>query len=479
MFCRCVDILYVRADRNGIKARHLARQKSAFNTSVDHGNLSILSGEISVDPDGCIAECGIRYKLPCRIRTHDHTPRLRKVSQCADPLRESISLRIDAAADEEEAQPQQITEAEAGKVTFSTDYPGVTIKPGGTSTFTLYITNTGSEETTVELSAADLPEGWEGSFKGSSNEVSMVHVGAYQKKEDSPSLSYSLTVPEDTKEDIYTISLNAKGGDVDESLALTVKVDAEEKKIGAGEFSTDYAQQEGDSGTKFSYTTTLTNNSGENMTYSLSAEGAPEGWTVTFTPSDTTTATSSVPVDAGASSTIKAAIVPAQNVTAGEYPITLVAACAGETLELPVTVKITGTYSLTATTPTGNLSTSAYAGETKDVALSIQNTGNIDLTAVSLKAQASTDWEITFDQDTINEIPAGGSAEVTAHITPAKDAILGDYVTIITASNDAVSSDCALRISVQNHTSWGIAAVAVIAVLVLGLVLIIRRFGRR
>ena len=388
-------------------------------------------------------------------------------------------MPMHAAADEEEAQPQQITEAEAGKVTFSTDYPGVTIKPGGTSTFTLYITNTGSEETTVELSAEDLPEGWEGSFQGSSNEVSMVHVGAYQKKEDSPSLSYSLTVPEDTKEDIYTISLNAKGGDVDESLALTVKVDAEEKKIGAGEFSTDYAQQEGDSGTQFSYTTTLTNNSGENMTYSLSAEGAPEGWTVTFTPSDTTTATSSVPVDAGASSTIKAAIVPAQNVTAGEYPITLVAACAGETLELPVTVKITGTYSLTATTPTGNLSTSAYAGETKDVALSIQNTGNIDLTAVSLKAQASTDWEITFDQDTINEIPAGGSAEVTAHITPAKDAILGDYVTIITASNDAVSSDCALRISVQNHTSWGIAAVAVIAVLVLGLVLIIRRFGRR
>ena len=388
-------------------------------------------------------------------------------------------MPMHAAADEEEAQPQQITEAEAGKVTFSTDYPGVTIKPGGTSTFTLYITNTGSEETTVELSAEDLPEGWEGSFKGSSNEVSMVHVGAYQKKEDSPSLSYSLTVPEDTKEDIYTISLNAKGGDVDESLALTVKVDAEENKIGAGEFSTDYAQQEGDSGTKFSYTTTLTNNSGENMTYSLSAEGAPEGWTVTFTPSDTTTATSSVPVDAGASSTIKAAIVPAQNVTAGEYPITLVAACAGETLELPVTVKITGTYSLTATTPTGNLSTSAYAGETKDVALSIQNTGNIDLTAVSLTAQASTDWEITFDQDTINEIPAGGSAEVTAHITPAKDAILGDYVTVITASNDAVSSDCALRISVQNHTSWGIAAVAVIAVLVLGLVLIIRRFGRR
>ena len=391
----------------------------------------------------------------------------------------AAAIPVQAAAGEEEVQPEMVTEAETGIVTFSTDYPGVTVKPGGTSTFTLYITNTGSEETTVELSAEDLPEGWEGRFKGSSNEISMVHVGAYQKKEDSPSLSYSLTVPEDTKEDTYTIHLSAKGGDIDETLALTVKVDAEEKKIGAGDFSTDYAQQEGVAGTKFSYTTTLTNNSSENMTYSLSAEGAPEGWTVTFTPSDASTATSSVPVDAGASSTIKAAVVPAQNVTAGEYPITLVAACAGETLELPVTVKITGTYGLTATTPTGNLSASAYAGETKDVALSIQNTGNIDLTAVSLSAQASTDWEITFDQDTINSIPAGGSAEVTAHITPAKDAILGDYVTVITASNDAVSSDCALRISVQNHTGWGIAAVAIIAVLVLGLALVIRRFGRR
>jgi len=388
-------------------------------------------------------------------------------------------IPMHAAAEENEARPQLIAEAEAGEVTFSTDYPGVTIKPGATSTFTLYMTNTGSEETTVELSAEDLPEGWEGSFKGSSNEVSMVHVGAYQTREDSPSLSYSLTVPEDTKEDIYTISLNAKGGDVDESLALTVKVDAEEKKIGAGEFSTDYAQQEGDSGTKFSYTTTLTNNSGENMTYSLSAEGAPEGWNVTFTPSGTTTTTSSVPVDAGASSTIKAAVVPAQNVTAGEYPITFVAACAGETLELPVTVRITGTYSLTTTTPTGNLSASAYAGEPKDIVLSIQNTGNIDLTAISLKAQASTNWEVTFDQDTINSIPAGGNVEVTAHITPAKDAILGDYVTVITAFNDAVSSDCALRISVQNHTGWGIAAVAIVAFLVLGLVQIIRKFGRR
>ena len=397
----------------------------------------------------------------------------------AGVLATSLMIPARVHADEEETETVKTEASQASEVIFSTDYPGVTMKPGDTSTFTLYITNTGSDETNVSLSAEDLPDGWSGSFKGSSNEVSMVHVGAEQTREDSPSLSYSLSIPEDTAEDTYTVTLNAQGGEVDEDLELTVKVDAEEKIIGGGDFTTDYAEQEGTSGTKFKYTTTLTNNSGENQTYSLSASGAPEGWSVSFTPSDAGSATSSVPIDAGTSSTITVDITPSQNVAAGEYPVTLTAQSAEEKLELPVTIKVTGSYGLTATTPTGNLSVKTFAGETKDVTIALQNTGNIDLTAVALKAQASTDWEVTFDQDTVDSIPAGQSVEVTAHITPAKDAILGDYVTAVTASNDAVSSECDLRVSVQNHTSWGIVAVAIIAALVAGLALIIRRFGRR
>lgn len=397
----------------------------------------------------------------------------------AGVLTTSLMIPARVHADEEETEAVKAEVSQESAVTFSTDYPGVTMKPGDTSTFTLYITNTGSDETNVSLSAEDLPDGWSGSFKGSSNEVSMVHVGAEQTREDSPSLSYSLSIPEDTAEDTYTVTLNAQGGEVDEDLELTVKVDAEEKIIGGGDFTTDYAEQEGTSGTKFKYTTTLTNNSGENQTYSLSASGAPEGWSVSFTPSDAGSATSSVPIDAGTSSTITVDITPSQNVAAGEYPVTLTAQSAEEKLELPVTIKVTGSYGLTATTPTGNLSVKTFAGETKDVTIALQNTGNIDLTAVALKAQASTDWEVTFDQDTVDSIPAGQSVEVTAHITPAKDAILGDYVTAVTASNDAVSSECDLRVSVQNHTSWGIVAVAIIAALVAGLALIIRRFGRR
>lgn len=385
-----------------------------------------------------------------------------------------------AGTSQESGQTVQTQDLKKGTdVVFSTDYPGVSMKPGDTSTFTLYLTNDGDTQADVTLSAKDLPDGWKGSFKGSSNEVSMVHVGAGQTKDSSPSLNYSLTIPEDAKEDSYTITLNAKGDSVDEDLPLTVKVDKEEKGSASGTFTADYAEQEGVSGGDFTFSATLQNNGAQNQNYALTADGAPDGWTVAFTPSGASSATSAVPVDAGASSTISIKVTPAQNVSAGEYKITVKAEGGSESLELPLTVKITGTYDMTLTTPSGNLSAKAYAGEKKSVKMVVQNSGNVDLKNVKLSAQASTDWNVTFDQDTIDQIKAGESADVTATITPAKDSVIGDYVAAITAATDSTSSECDLRVSVQNHTSWGIVAVVIIAALVAGLWAVIRKFGRR
>ena len=383
-----------------------------------------------------------------------------------------------ALAEEAESEAAQ-TALQGTEVIFSTDYPGVTMKPGATGTFSLYLTNAGSDETTVELSAKDLPEGWEGAFKGSSNEVSMVHIGAMQTKEDSPSLSYSLTIPEDTPEETYTITLNAKSQEVDEDLPLIVKVDAEEKSVGEGSFTTDYAEQEGTAGTKFSYTATLTNNGPENQTYALAASGAPEGWSVTFTPSDAGSATSSVPVDAGASTTISVAVTPAQNVTAGDYELNLTASSAAETLELPVTVRITGSYGLAASTPTGNLAVKSYAGETQDVTIVLENTGNIDLNNINLSASTPTDWTVEFSQDTVDTLAAGATQNVTMYVTPSDAAISGDYVLSVTAKSDETSQTSQFRVTVETQTIWGIVGIVIIAGIVVCLFFVFRKFGRR
>ena len=190
-------------------------------------------------------------------------------------------------------------------VVFSTDYPGVSVKPGDSTTFSLYLTNDGDKQDTVELSAADLPDGWTGSFKGSSSEVSMVHVAAAQTKEASPTLSYALSIPEDAKEGTYNLTLEAKGDSTDAKLPLTVKVDKNEKGVAAGEFTAEYPEQQGASSTNFSFSTTLKNNGSANATYALAADNVPDGWTVTFTPSGASAQSASVPVDAGSSSSIQ------------------------------------------------------------------------------------------------------------------------------------------------------------------------------
>lgn len=365
----------------------------------------------------------------------------------------------------------------AGGMNMSTDYPGITMKAGETTTFSLYFTNSEETEMDVALQAADLPEGWSGYFKGSGNEVSSVHVAAGQTREESPALSYSLTLPEAVEEGTYQINLKADGGlGNTATLPLTVKV--AEQESGQGNFTAEYPEQQGASGTNFSFSTTLVNNGVDSANYSLSAK-APEGWQVTFTPSGESTQVASLPVDSGASQGITVAVTPSERVEKGDYTIHCTAISANETLNLDLKVTITGTYGVILTTPTGNLSLSAYAKEETPVTLSIQNTGNVDLENLQLSSSASTDWNVRFDETTIDVLEAGATKEITAYVQPSEDAIIGDYVTAVIVQNDQASSEADFRVSIKNHTTWGIAAVVIILALCVGLGVIIRKYGRR
>lgn len=376
----------------------------------------------------------------------------------------------------EEVQTETTGAVETGNIVFATNYPNVSVKAGSSATFSLYLTNGTEQDSDIALSAEGMPEGWEGFFRGSDSEVSGVHLYAYQAKSDSPALTYTVNVPDKAEEGTYPITLKAVGDGVDTEVNIQVTVTSVDR--GESDFTTKYAEQQGASGTSFSFDTTLANNSADAQSYSLSSD-APEGWNVSFTPSSGSSAVTSLSIDAGTSSAITVAVKPADTVTKGDYTINLTAQSAEETLTLPLTISITGTYGVTFSTPTGNLSASAYAGEEKQVTMTVTNTGNIDLTDLNLSGAGSTDWEISFAPQTIDTLAAGETKEITATIKPAENAIIGDYVTAMTVSNATVKSNCALRISVKNHTTWGVTAIAVIAVLVLGLAMIIRKYGRR
>ena len=129
--------------------------------------------------------------------------------------------------------------------------------------------------------------------------------------------------------------------------------------------------------------------------------------------------------------------------------------------------------------PSGVLSFDANAGRQTSVTVSVANTGNVDLQNVNLTSSAPTDWTVEFSESSISVLEAGTTYEVTAYVTPAEDALSGDYTFTLSASNSEVSSDAEFRVSVKTETVWGIVAVVLIAAAAGGLYLVFRKYGRR
>lgn len=322
-----------------------------------------------------------------------------------------------------------------------------------------------------------IPEGWEGYFQGGDSQINKVHIDEESALTDSALASFSLTIPETAEEGEYAIELGADAGEGVQS-ALSLEVEVGQVEVGQSSFTSEYPEQQGATGTTFTFEMTLVNNKSTEQSYSLSAE-TPSGWQATFTPSGESTNVASLSVEAGSSQGVTVTVTPPQGVETGDYTIPCSATSAEDSLSADLQVTITGTYGVDLSTPTGNLSLDAQANREKALTLSITNTGNVDLTNLNLTSSAPTDWEVRFDESTIDTLEAGATKEITAYITPNQDAITGDYVTTITLSNDEVSDTAEFRVSVQTSTTWGVVAVCIVVVLVLALAFIFKKYGRR
>ena len=304
-----------------------------------------------------------------------------------------------------------------------------------------------------------------------------MHVDGDATTDDKTETDFSLTVPEDAEDGTYTIELQADGGKgASDTLELAVTVSKEEALQST--FTSEYPEQQGASGTTFTFDTTIVNNRATEQSYALAAD-VPTGWQATFTPSGETTNVASLTVDAGQSQGVTVTVTPPDDVEKGDYSIPVTAISSEDNLSEDLSVSITGTYDVSLSTPDGRLSLDAYADKESTVTLSVTNNGNVDLTNLNLTSSAPTDWEVTFSESTIDTLEAGATKEITATIKPAQDVITGDYVTSISIKNDEASSSADLRVSVKTSTTWGIAAIAIIVVLVAVLGMIFKKFGRR
>lgn len=364
-----------------------------------------------------------------------------------------------------------VTAKADGGLQISTAYPGTTVKAGADTNFTITVNNTSGTPQNVALSC-DTPTGWTGYFSGGGATITRVYVDNGAKTD----VTFNLSIPADAAENKYPVTIHADGQNASSTFPLELTVSKSE--VSTGKFTAQFSSLAGSNSTTFKFSTTITNDTTSDQTYSLSAN-VPQGWTATFTPSYETQQVASISVTAGNSQGVDVSITPSASAPAGKNTITCTAVSAQATLSLDLEVQITGTYKMTMATQSNVLSGSSTAGSDAAVALTITNSGSVDLNNVNLTATAPTNWTVTFDQPTISTIAAGQAQTVTAHIKSASNAIVGDYNVYFSAATNETNSQLVYRLSLQTSSTWWIIAGIVIVALAVGLTVLFTKLGRR
>lgn len=362
--------------------------------------------------------------------------------------------------------------APPSQLTVTTTYPSISVDPGGTAKFPIQVTSPSVER--VDLTVSGAPEGFETNLKGGGLIVGSVTTTGTSA---SPALELDVKVPEGTAPGTsqLTVHAAAPSGQAD----LTVDVVVEDTSGGDVALTSDVVGQRGSSTTTFTFNLRLANDTAQELTFTFEGQG-PEGWTVTAQPSGQAQA-ASVVVGAGDTENLTATVKPDPMAVAGDYPIVVTATSGDYSAQAQLIVQITGSYSFTMTPVTGRLNTSATAGQPTTYQVQVTNTGSADLANVALTASPPAGWTATWDTPAIDVIPVGQSTTASVTITPASNAIAGDYIVTLTGRADQAtgSQTIQLRTTVETSTIWGYVGIAIIVLVLIGLFLVFRRYGRR
>jgi len=376
--------------------------------------------------------------------------------------------------------------AAAPSLNMSTPYPGVSAKAGDAVSFDLKLQNNTDTGESATLAIASLPDKWTANYQENGSQISRIYVDGTSAVATSSyggtapnttAVTLNLNVPADAKNGKYQIALSATG-DKGDKAALVLDVNVSDTQVNQSTLVSQFPDLQGSPSTAFTFAMNLTNNGSTDAAYSLSAQ-APDGWAAAFSDSTSGQQIASLSVTKRNTTGMNVKITPPTDATAGKYDIKVSAQSSKETLTADLVVNITGSYSMTLTTPSQTFNADAYVGKESPVTFILTNTGSSEIKTVNLTADAPTGWVVRFDPKSVDSIPAGQSAQVTAYVTPASNAITGDYQATFTASSQGTTAKSDFRITVKTSSVWGYVALIIIIALILVLLLVFKKFGRR
>ena len=356
---------------------------------------------------------------------------------------------------------------------LTTRYPDLTIRAGETTTIDLSLRNSNLPPQEIRLSVPQVASGWKATILGGGQPVESAMVATDSEEK----LQLRLEPPAGTGPGNYGFVVEGRSDGSMLKRPITVTIGQElPAKL---KLTTNFPALRGTATTSFKFKVTVANDSGRDATINFSAD-APKNFQVTFTEAYGTQQLTSIPIEAGKSKDIEAAVALPRDTPAGEYKLALHAKSEATSADLDLTITIIGQARLALAGEGGRLSGEAYAGQDSQLTVVAKNDGSETARDVEFSATAPEGWKTSFDPKELPELDAGKSQSIKVTLTPAGRAIAGDYQTTIRASSAGGQSESAnFRITVLTSTVWGAVGIGVIAAALLVVVFAVARFGRR
>jgi uncharacterized membrane protein len=356
---------------------------------------------------------------------------------------------------------------------LTTRYPALTVRAGEITTIDLSLRNSNLPPQEIRLSVPQVASGWKATILGGGQPVESAIVATDSEEK----LQLRLEPPAGTGPGDYGFLVEGRSDGTTWKRPITVTIGQElPAKL---KLTTNFPALRGTTTTSFKFKVTVANDSGRDATINFSAD-APKNFQVTFTEAYGTQQLTSIPIEAGKSKDIEAAVALPRETSAGDYKLALHAKSEAASANLDLTITIIGQARLALAGEGGRLSGEAYAGQDSQLTVVAKNDGSEAARDVEFSATAPEGWKTSFDPKELPELGAGKSQSIKVTLTPAARAIAGDYQTTIRASSAGGLSESAnFRITVLTSTVWGAVGIGVIAAALLVVVFSVARFGRR
>lgn len=390
-----------------------------------------------------------------------------------------LTVSVLLAAAVAEAQKTESAARPERSLVMAAEYPGIVMPQGKEVNMDVTFFNKGRTDETVDVRIAQKPDGWKARIKTYRFTVTGVHVPADDKK----SLTFEAVPDKDLPAGEYSFLIEAATRDgrfkLSERLRVALVGDQEgQAQDQAVRLTTSYPVIRGPSNAAFEFSVEVDSRLDKEAIFDLFAQG-PAGWEVNFKPAYESKYISSLRIRPNQSQSIAVEVKPAPGAAAGDYPISLRVASDDAKGEANLTVMLTGTYELEVGTPSGLLSLEAHQGKAANVSFYVKNSGTAANSNIRFMSFKPENWKVEFNPERIDLIEPNTLKQIEMVITPADEALVGDYSVAVRIEGEKSSKTLEFRIGVKASSVWGWVGIGIIVAVILGLFGLFRTFGRR